>query len=138
MPPFQLAGQTGTPGPQGIYCQCARGTAAAVRGARAPSRTTELKPLSVSTASAFDATSVFDAITTSNIGTNQVYSDFMARRTACDLIIVFKPAASALASRTLQMIALPMATACSSVNDEESSPATPVGTGVEGIGVVPS
>ena len=92
-----------------------------------PSRTTELKPLSSSAASAPDAT--FGAIRTSNIGTNQAYSDFMTWRIACDFTAVFRPATGALASCTLATIALPMAMACSSVNAEGSSPTVVGGTG---------
>jgi hypothetical protein len=91
----------------------------AERGPRAPSRTTQLKPLSSSAASACNATlleaamlmldlnpfmnidprgcAAWCAIATSNIGTNQAYSDFMAWRTPCDFITLFKPAASAWA-----------------------------------------
>ena len=130
-----------------------------LRDSEAPSRTTKLKPLSSSAPSELDAASLgatevmrelnrfihrdprgsaaLCAIIVSNIGANQTYSDFMARRTACDFTTHFKPVAGMLASRTLKAIAAPMATACSSVKDEGSSPAAVVGTGVDGTALVP-
>jgi hypothetical protein len=79
------------------------------------------------------------AIMTSNIGMNQVYSDFMTWRTPCDITTLFKPAANARAWCTLDAIAQPMVMACFSVNAERLGPtAAAVVTGVEGMAVASS
>jgi hypothetical protein len=53
------------------------------------------------------------AVSTSSIGTNQTYSDFMARSTAFDFTV-----AGSRDRRAPEAIALPMAVACVSVTDE--------------------
>ena len=78
------------------------------------------------------------SIITSSIGTNQRYSDFMARRVACDLTTLFKPTARRSRPCTLNTIVVPMAMACSVVSDEGSSPTAVVGTGADGVAVAPS